>query len=133
MSGDRAIDRDIKINPAIIIKVQNSLSKWKLILKTQKNRIFRLTLNSLKSSSNSRNILLLSFERNWTKDILNLALKSGILNSDVNVVVSAFVRYFVSAIFELKSLLHLTYSDRWSVKIRRRQFIHSKHENLPMF
>ena len=73
-----------------------------------KNRIFRLTLNSLKSSSNSRNILLLSFERNWTKDILNLALKSGILNSDVNVVVSAFVRYFVSAIFELKSLLHLT-------------------------
>jgi len=98
-----------------------------------KNRIFRLTLNSLKSSSNSRNILLLSFERNWTKDILNLALKSGILNSDVNVVVSAFVRYFVSAIFELKSLLHLTYSDRWSVKIRRRQFIHSKHENLLMF
>jgi hypothetical protein len=51
----------------------------------------RMTLNSLKSTSNVKNILLLSYDEVWCKTILNLALKSGILNSDVSVIIAAFV------------------------------------------
>ncbi len=50
-----------------------------------------MTFNSLKSTPNVKNILLLSYDEVWCKTILNLALKSGILNSDVSLIIAAFV------------------------------------------
>jgi hypothetical protein len=38
-----------------------------------------------------RNLLLLSYSENWTKSMLNLCLKAGIMNTNVHIVISAFV------------------------------------------
>ena len=56
-----------------------------------------MTLSGLKSTPNLKNLVLLSYDEIWTKSVLNFALKSGILNSDTNVFIAAFVSHFCVA------------------------------------
>ena len=60
-------------------------------MKNANDSFTRLTLSSLKSSSNLRNMILLSYNEDWSKMILNIALKAGILNSNIHIVITAFV------------------------------------------